>query len=255
MKTKFFTKWTALLMVAVLAAMTLFVLQPSAEEDPDTFIMKGMVAWYDGDDNQESGENDLDADTWVIKVNPDEDWDILLLVDEQDKFVEEGFQITNDFQLFPQGVVDTINATFTIEVDIADFVGTGSRYHTFLNCDNDNFSLFVRVDSGCLEFKYAGLARETRPEIANGVELLKDSTVTVTYEPGNELCIYVDGELLDQRLVEPSMGADNFFFGHYKETHTFTSVFKNIRVYDRVLTPEEVAHNARVAKLPLWLKL
>ncbi len=247
MKHAFSKKLLALTLIAVLALLSALILTPAAEEDEAAYITAGMVAWYDGVDNEANGTHNNEATVWQNKINPTEEWAIALTPDADDHFTDEGFTVHDGRQFFPRSVVDVINGeAWTLEVSLGDFIGLGGAYHTFINCDNDNFSLFIRVDTGCLEFKYAGLTRDHRYEIPDGVELIKNSTVTITYEPGGEMVTYVDGEEMDRRDVYNLMGADNLFFGHNKTDRNQDTTFKSIRIYDRVLTPDEVAYNQSV---------
>ncbi len=249
MKANSLKKLTALVLVTVLALTSAFMLMPAAEEGEAAYISGGLVAWYDGVDNEANGTHNNDATVWQNKVNPTEDWAINLTTDGDDHFTDEGFAVHDGRQFFPTNVVDVINGeAWTLEVSLGDFVGLGNAYHTFINCDNDNFSLFIRVDGGCLEFKYAGLTRPSRYEIPNGVELIQNSTITITYEPGGFMVTYINGEEVDTRGVDNFMGADNLFFGHNKTDRNQDTTFKSFRIYDRVLNEHEVAYNYAVSQ-------
>ena len=242
-------KLAALVLVAVLALTSVFVLTPSAEEGEAAYISDGLVAWYDGVDNEANGTHNNDATIWQNKANPTEEWAINLTPDADDHFTDTGFTVHDNRQFFPDSVVDVINGeAWTLEVSLGDFVGLGKAYNTFINCDNDNFSLFIRMDTGCLEFKYAGLTRDYRFELPNGVELIKNSTVTITYEPGGYLITYINGEEVDFRGVDHFMNADNLFFGHDKLDRNQDTTFECIRIYDRVLNEHEVAYNYAVSQ-------
>ena len=146
-------KFLAIVMATALALTALFAVMVSAEETEVTYIQNGLVAWYDGVDNEANGTHNNEATAWQNKVNPTEEWAIPVTADENDKFVDEGFAVHDNRQFFPQAVLDVINGeAWTLEVSLGDFVGLGGSYHTFINCDNDNFSLFIRVNTGCLEF-------------------------------------------------------------------------------------------------------
>ena len=249
MKHAFSKKLLALTLVAVLAISSALILTPAAEEGEAAYISGGLVAWYDGVDNEANGTHNNDATVWQNKANPTEEWAIALTPDADDHFTDEGFTVHDNRQFFPTSVLDVINGeAWTLEVSLGDFVGLGRSYHTFINCDNDNFSLFIRVDTGCLEFKYAGLTRDTRYEIPDGVELIQNSTITITYEPGGEMVTYINGEEVDRRDVYKLMGADNLFFGHDRTDRNQDTTFKCIRLYDRVLNEHEVAYNYAVSQ-------
>ena len=103
MKKLFLCALTLLLLIS-----SAIIITPAEETAAPAYIDNGFVAWYDGTDNQGTGTADLSATTWVNKVNNDEAWNITLTPDEDDKFIEGGFQVTNNAQPFPQNVVDII---------------------------------------------------------------------------------------------------------------------------------------------------
>ena len=243
-----FKKIFAMLVCAVLMLSLVPTLAVSAEETEVTYLQNGLVAWYDGVDNEANGTHNNDATVWQNKVNTTEDWAITLTPDADDHFTDEGFAVHDNRQFFPNNFVDVINGeAWTLEVSLGEFVGLGKSYNTFINCDNDNFSLFIRVDTGCLEFKYAGLTRDHRYELPGGAELINNAVITITYEPGNEMVTYINGEEVDSRYIGDFMGADNLFFGHYKTDRNQDTTFKAIRLYERVLNEHEVAYNYAVA--------
>ena len=96
-----------------------------------------------------------------------------------------------------------------------------------------------------LEFKYAGNGRGERPQVKDGLELFTDSLITVTYEVGGETVIYADGMEIARTASPRPMGADNLFFGHDKQTHNYSTLFRDLRFYNRALSAEEVLANAK----------
>lgn len=242
-------KLMAVLLVMTLALSALLVMTPAAEENTEAaYIADGLVAWYDGVDNEANGTHNNDATVWQNKVNATAEWAINLTVDDADKFTDEGFAVHDTRQFFPTSVLNVINSNaWTLEVSLGEFVGLGNSFHTFINCDNDNFSLFIRVSDGNLEFKYAGLPGDTRPKIPDGVNLIRNSIVTISYEVSGKLELYVDGVQLDSRNINNAMGADNLFFGHDRTDRNQDTTFKAIRIYDRALNEREIAYNYAVA--------
>ena len=97
--------------VLIMTAMSgLTVLSASAEEPEIPFIQGGLVAWYDGVDNEANGTHNNAATAWQNKANPTEEWAINLTTDAQDHFTDEGFAVHDDRQFFPTSVVDVIKA-------------------------------------------------------------------------------------------------------------------------------------------------
>ena len=60
----------ALLISAVLLLTACAVFAVSAEEGEAAYISEGMVAWYDGVDNEATGTHNNDATVWQNKINP-----------------------------------------------------------------------------------------------------------------------------------------------------------------------------------------
>lgn len=201
-----------------------------------------MVAVYSGIQNR-AGGNDLDAAVWADLCGGN---DITLTTDQNNRFELGGFRSNSVRQFFPQAVVDVVNGqAFTVEMSLGDLRSLGTAYNTFINSDNDNFSLFRRIENDVLEFKYAGNGRGERPQVKDGLGLFTDSLITVTYEVGGETVIYADGMEIARTASPRPMGADNLFFGHDKQTHNYSTLFRDLRFYNRALSAEEVLANAK----------
>ncbi len=159
---------------------------------------------------------------------------------------EAGLHVDCAKHYFSRDILNVVNGkTFTVEILLGDFTAIGSGYQTFMNSNNDNFALFRRVEGDLLEFKFAANPGDERPKIPNGLELIDNSLVTITYTVGGDMCLYVDGVLLDTKPAPKYMGADSLFIGHV-ESKAFSTVYKSIRFYNRALTAEEVAANYAV---------
>lgn len=206
------------------------------------YVADGLVAVYSGTQNR-AGGNDLDATVWADLCGGN---DITLTTDQNNRFELGGFRSNSVRQFFPQAVVDVVNGqAFTVEMSLGDLRSLGTAYNTFINSDNDNFSLFRRIENDVLEFKYAGNGRGERPQVKDGLELFTDSLITVTYEVGGETVIYADGMEIARTASPRPMGADNLFFGHDKQTHNYSTLFRDLRFYNRALSAEEVLANAK----------
>ena len=237
-----FKKISALLVCAVLMLTLVSVFAVSAEETEVTYLQDGLVAWYDGVDNEANGTHNNDATVWQNKVNTTEDWAITLTPDADDHFTDEGFAVHDNRQFFPNSFVDVINGeAWTLEVSLGEFVGLGNAYNTFINCDNDNFSLFNRVDGDYIEFKAAGNAR---PKVPGGADYADNSTLSVTFDLDSDVVLYVDGVEIGRAMTTETINADTLFVGHYDAARNWVGNVYGIRFYDRALTAEEVAQNA-----------
>ncbi len=208
----------------------------------ELYVADGLVAVYSGIQNR-AGGNDLNATVWADVCGGN---DITLTTDQNNHFELGGFRSNSLRQFFPQAVLDAVNGqAFTVEMSLGDLESLGNAYNTFINSDNDNFSLFRRVENDVLEFKFAGNGRGERPQVEGGLELFADSLITVTYEVGGETVIYIDGLEIARTASPRAMGADTLFFGHDKATHNYSTLFRDLRFYNRALSAGEVLANAK----------
>ena len=212
------------------------VILPSAADEKPTHVTDGLVSLYKGADTP-------DATVWEDSVG---DNDLPLTKNNKNYLAADGLHAEGAQHYFPQAIVDLVNSNaFTVEIFFGDFTSIGRDFNTFMNSANDNFALFRRNSNDNLEFKWAGRAGDLRPKAADGLSLIDNGVISVTFEAGGSCCIYVDGTIVSKVSTDTTMGADNLFIGHAQDSKLFSTVYKSIRFYDRVLTPEEVANNAR----------
>ena len=232
-------RFLSALLAALMLATTLLsgVILPAAEETaPATYVTDGLVSLYKGADTP-------DATVWEDSVG---DNDLPLTKNDKNYLAADGLHAEGAQHYFPQAIVDLVNGqAFTVEIFFGDFTSIGGDFNTFMNSANDNFALFRRNSNDNLEFKWAGRAGDLRPKASDGLSLIDNGVISVTFEAGGSCCIYVDGTIVSKVSTDTTMGADNLFIGHAAANKSFSTVYKSIRFYDRVLTPEEVANNAR----------
>ncbi len=202
----------------------------------DLYASEGLVSLYSG---MESGS---DGAVWEDLVG---DNDLPITVNATNYLTDEGLRAEGTQHYFPQAIVDLVNGqAFSVEIALGDFTSIGGDFNTFMNSKNDNFALFRRVSNNNLEFKWAGKPGESRPKAADGLSLLDNGVITVTYKVGGSCCIYVDGALVAKVSCDTAMGADNLFIGHAEANKKYATTYRSIRFYDRELTPAEVKANA-----------
>lgn len=160
-------------------------------EVPTAYVRDGLVAWYDGVENTRDGQ-DTESVVWHDKAGG---YDLPVEHTETNAFEATGFHVRSGKFSFPQGIVDTVNGkAFTVELRFSEFVSVGGSFNTFLNSGNDNFALFRRNKKDVIEFKFAANPGSERPTVADGLALLQNALVTVTYEVGGQTRIYINGE-------------------------------------------------------------
>ena len=205
------------------------------------YVKEGLVALYSGTQNTRVG-HDTEAARWEDLVGGH---DMTIEKDSNNYFTADGLRASKAKHMFPQAVVDTVNGdAFTIEVLLGDFTSLGSNYNTFISSADDHFALFRRNSENVLELKTLG---NGRIKIKDGLNLLQNSLITITYVGGDVCCIYVNGELAGQiSTAAGSLGAGDFFIGHTDPAKTFDTTYRAVRFYDRALSAEEVLANATV---------
>ncbi len=227
----------ALLLAGLTAFSTLAV--AAAAEDTTSVVTDGLAAYYDASNNTGAGQ-DKEATTWKDVSGNGIDFEIDL--DENNYWTDNAYHVNSAFCFFDDSLVDVVNGNkFTVEITVGDFQGLGTSFNTLLNSSNDNFSLFLRTSGDYIEFKNSS---NSRPKVEGGAELVKNSTVTITFDLDEAECnLYVDGELIDQQFPVSAIGADTFFLGHPEDSRNWTGDVHSVRYYTVALTADQVAQN------------
>lgn len=210
----------------------------------DIYVQEGLVSLYSGVSNTADGY-DPDATVWTDLAG---DNHLTLNRNKANFFTPEGFRVVGPdttIHKFPQPIVDLVNSQeFSVELHFGDFKEVGTAYSTVLNSSNDSFALFRGVHDNRISFKYAANPAAERPFIDDGLNLLDNGVITITYKVGEKCRLYVDGTLMTETDCPKTMGANDLFIGQRMDVKTFDSTYKSIRFYNRVLTDEEVYANA-----------
>ncbi len=226
------------LLAAVMLVTTLLagVIVPSADEKP-AHVTDGLVSFYKGEGNS------ADATVWEDSVG---DNDLPINKNDKNYLTDEGLRVEGTQHTFPRAIVNLINGqAFTVEISLGDFTSIGDAYNTIMNSRNDNFALFRRNSNDNLEFKWAAKPAGNRPMVGDGLALMDNGVIAITYEVGGSVMLYVDGSLVAKVSCDIAMGADNLFIGPLDAARNYSTTYKAIRFYNRALTAEEVKNNAR----------
>ena len=230
-----------LLIIAVFAGC--FVITSSAE---DAIIKDGLVAYYDGANNS-NGRQDLDAAVW--RDLSGNGYHFTVETDGETKWTENAFHSNCKRIYFNEGVIPVANAKqYTIEMAFGEMEFYGTDWLTLVASDNDEFSMFIRVQDGLdqLEYKYNDNNRD-RPIHDNGKDLVNNSTLAVTFDIEEPICkIYIDGELVCSGVPVECNIADTLFFGHENAKRSWQGDIYAFRFYNRVLSVDEIQHNSQV---------
>lgn len=245
-------KFSCILLALLLALSPLFgnlTLPAAADGDasaatatPHSYA-PGLTAWYDGVQNTRAGHSN-DSSVWEDLIGGQ---DFTVTTDDRTHFTDDGLALDSSRQYLPDGIRELVNGSeFTVEIRFGEFVSLGSAYNTVMNSDNDHFALFRRTANDILEFKWAGVAAGQRPTADNGLASLQNGLISITYEVGGEVVIYVNGERVAAKDCHAAMGADTLFIGHNDGTRNFRTVYKSLRFYSRALSETDIRRNAAV---------
>ena len=235
---------TALLIVAIM----IFACLPFTSSASDDIIKEGLAAYYDGANNS-NGMQDMSANVWRDLSGNGLHFEVE--TDSKTYWKKNAFHSDRHRIYFNDGVLDVVNAnTYTIEMAFGEMEFYGTDWLTLVASDNDEFSMFIRVQDGLdqLEYKYNDNNRD-RPLCTNGKDLVNNSTLAVTFELTDEvkICkIYIDGALVAQGVPVVANIANSLFFGHENEKRSWQGDVHAFRFYDRALTEEEIKHNSAV---------
>ncbi len=210
--------------------------EPPIEHD---YVSEGLVSMYLGGE----GKN------WIDVIGPH---NVKLTVNDKNYLAADGLHLETVRQFFPQAIVDLVNSDeFTVEMAMKDFTPLGTTYNTFMNSSDDAFALFRQCDgtNDFLMMKWAGKPGQYRPKTENGMlALLSDeSTLSLTFQVGGAVTIYINGEqVATYEGVDSVMGAGDLYLGHHQSSRNYAALFTSVRFYNVALTAEQIAANAAV---------
>ncbi len=224
---------TTLLLTSFVAA----VIVGSAADE--AYVTDGLVANYDASKIADG------STTWTDDSGNGND--IVNVPNTDTCYFKDGVYHNNSTKVsFPDAINTAIGGDeFTVEMVIDNVESLGTSWNTFINCPNDDFSLFRHVANNNLVVK---LHPNARPSSSNntGLDLLADSTVSVTFKVGGKSRLYVNGELISEVDCASALNPDGMYFGHDADTKNFSADYKAMRFYDRELTAAEISANYAV---------
>ncbi len=212
---------------------------PAASAD---YVMDGLFAWYDGANNQ-NGSQDKKATVWKDATGGGHDFEVEL--NDTNYWTDNAFHLDSVRNYLPDEIVDLVNGDhYTVEFAAGDMEFPATDWVSLLISDNDHFSLFIRMSNDNLEYKYND-ANKDRPMADDGQELVRNSTVAITFDIDEQECdMYVDGVLVSENIPLETNIADTLMLGHEDERRIWNGDVYAMRFYNRALTAAEVAQNA-----------
>ncbi len=224
-----------------------------------TYIEDGLVAWYDGTNNA-NGIQDPQTDYWkdltgngnhldmrYMTIKGEIHWtDNAMLVDPE----------TGLYQPIPDSVKTLLeHKAYTVELVLGEinYNHDATESVTLLRSYNGELSFgFDREEDGSLTLAYRHASENLLyPTVPNAEGYLSGHTLAITSEAASEdgtaegsVTLYVDGVPIASERVGFRMNLDYLYLGHTDPAHRWGGEIHGLRVYDRVLSAEELAANA-----------
>ena len=214
---------------------------PASASSAD-YVTDGLFAWYDGANNQ-NGSQDKKATVWKDATGGGHDFEVEL--NDTNYWTDNAFHLDSVRNYLPDEIVDLVNSEhYTVEFAAGDMEFPATDWVSLLISDNDHFSLFIRMSNDNLEYKYND-ANKDRPMADDGQELVRNSTVAITFDYDEQECdMYVDGVLVSENIPTDTNIADTLMLGHEDERRIWSGDVYAMRFYNRTLTAAEIAQNA-----------
>ena len=237
---------------AIICLLTVACLPVTTKAADYNYEKNGLEALYIGNNNTGNGQ-DKNASVW--KDLSGKNLDITgVPKDAKSYFTDTGYHLDTQKVFFPKKITDIVNGNeFTIEVNLGDLISKGTSWNTLVNSSNDSFSLYRLLSDDSIVVKSQTDVNKAnkRPKALKGLDLLKNSTITVTYKVGGKVTIYVDGVQVAQENAEYGLACGDFFFGHDGAERCYATEFRSIRIYSKELTTAQVKANYEVDKAVL----
>ena len=259
---------------AMIASMVLgcFVFSTSAATAKE-YVKEGLVAWYDASNNS-NGSNLPDTDTWKdLSGNVNHISIASAVSNGQITWSGNSLLINGEtgcYLQLPDGVKAALMGdAYTIEIVTGELNYTATAYITLLSSANDELSVFIRcsatdpADDEYLKLEYKNQdanGDSNRPYMKDAWNQFNGKTLAVTSDltafdgtrnmsenlPDNKpnVFMYSDGVEVAKGESEYNMDLDYVYFGNTAETRRWGGEIYALRIYNRALTPDEIADNA-----------
>ena len=203
---------------------------------------EGLYAWYDGANNS-NGTQDMQTTVWKDLSGNERHMTVTL--NENNYWEENALHVDSTRHYFHESITDVVNGDeYTVEFVAGTLTYYGWKYPSLVISENDEFSMFIRVETNEFEFKYND-ANEDRPKISNGATRINNVTVSIVFDIYMNACtVYLDGEVMTTNVPQVTNIADALFFCHDDENRNWSGDIYAFRFYDRALNQDEIEANA-----------
>ena len=222
-----------------------------------SYASDGLVAQWDGLDNAGRGTHSMDSTTWVDLTG--HGWDAVYPGGCKYACWQDSsfFFVRSDkctFSVIRQNLQATLGPSWTIEAfvkptewDFYDYAGIAGAHNT-----SGQGICFFQYEGGSFR---AGTYQQTILDYAPGNSLVANEQRHLACTADGSACVaraYADGAVVAENQFasgRSTLDNPNFFLGNAYDASTkreFEGYIYAIRVYSRVLTPEELAINRAI---------
>lgn len=246
MKRGFFKSLALLLVIFLVTIAFVPMAALNTEAAAPAYLTTGLEGLYLGNNNTGSG-NSTTATTWADLSGKGNNI-TGIATDASNHFTTEALLLNSKQVDLPSNIVNVVNGqAFTVEIVFGDFNSLGTTWNTFMNSTtNDCFAWFRTLNGDTLNFKSVpGTGTQNaRPSATDALNLLNNSTVTITYKVGGKITMYVDGVQVGEKTDAGAvLAAADLFIGHAATTKNFEAEYIGMRFYSAELTAAQVASN------------
>ncbi len=137
----------------------------------EDIVTDGIVAYYDGANNA-NGSQDTNATVWKDVSGNGIDFDVAPYGNS--KWTDNSFYMGEGEYYFDDKLVELVSSEkYTVELALGELDLTGTSYISYILSENDEFSIFGRVEGDFMEIKLGG---NERPKVEGGADLFNNST-------------------------------------------------------------------------------
>ena len=254
--------WKSYLSALLCAALLLGLLLPcgtltALAVEPMDYHRDGLIAWYDGTNNG-NGIRDPQIDYWRDLTGNGNHLDLRYMLSQNAiSWSDNALMVDSEKGLYLL-FSPTINKLFedrayTVELVLGEVNYDATELVTLLSSSNGELSFGFDVEeNGALTLAYRhGFKNTQYPTVPNAEGYFGNRTLAITSDAASPdgtadglVTLYSDGAPLASEQVGYSLASDYLHLGHRTPEHRWGGEIHAVRIYDRVLSAEELAANA-----------
>ena len=234
------------------------------------YAIDGLELYYDGIDNTGTGEHSLSSTLWKDLSGNDRDGVINgKTATNEEGWKENGLYFDGENDYVETGLNQQIlienGEEFTFQLLLK--ARTTSTYSTLIGCqqyNNDKIKrgmvvqflpnyLGISYGSKSNEWEGMSISRDNFLENLDNEVIFKDIELTIIFNINNYIRVYINGKMIKEEKIEGKINvADKFRIGgagymqettNFIRSRCFNGIIKNVRVYSKGLSEEEIKTN------------